>query len=89
IMFDCYHTQIMQGDLIRRIEKHLPWIGHIQIAAVPSRQEPDEGEIALDRIVRTIDSLGYEGWIGAEYRPRTSSTEEGLDWLRAFREAGA
>ncbi|MCB2056243.1 MAG: TIM barrel protein [Geminicoccaceae bacterium] len=88
IMFDCYHTQIMQGDLIRRIEKHLPLIGHIQIAAAPSRREPDEGEVALDRVCRAIDELGWQGWIGAEYRPR-GTTEEGLGWLGAFRAAGA
>ena len=89
IMFDCYHTQIMQGDLVRRIEAHLPWIGHIQIAAVPSRQEPDEGEVALDRVIRAIDAMGFDGFIGAEYRPRGNDTEAGLGWLRAFRDCGA
>ena len=88
IMFDCYHTQIMQGDLTRRIEAHLPLIGHIQIAGVPLRNEPDQGEVSYERLIRAIDGMGYEGWIGAEYRPAVD-TDTGLGWLRAFRAAGA
>ncbi len=84
MMFDCYHVQIMEGDLTRRLERHLPLIGHIQIAAVPSRCEPDEGEIAYERLIAEIDRLGYAGFIGAEYRPR-GTTQEGLGWLKAFR----
>lgn len=84
VMFDCYHTQIMQGDLLRRLEAHLNLIGHIQIAAVPSRAEPDEGEVAFDRLIVEVDRLGYDGFIGAEYKPR-GSTEEGLNWLRAMK----
>jgi hydroxypyruvate isomerase len=80
IMFDCYHVQIMQGDIIRRLKSNLDLIGHIQIAAVPSRAEPDEGEVNYQEICRALDSLGYEGWIGAEYKPRRG-TEEGLGWL--------
>jgi hydroxypyruvate isomerase len=80
IMFDCYHTQIMQGDLIRRLERHLPLIGHVQIAAVPSRAEPDEGEINYPEILRALQRIGYGGWIGAEYKPR-GKTEDGLRWL--------
>jgi len=83
IMFDCYHTQIMQGDLTRRLETYLELIGHVQIAAVPSRAEPDEGEIDYRHICRTLDRLGYEGWIGAEYKPR-GRTEDGLGWLSAW-----
>lgn len=83
IMFDCYHVQIMQGDLMRRIEAHLPFIGHIQIAAAPSRAEPDEGEVAFDRLIPAIREIGYLGWIGAEYRPR-GTVEEGLGWMNAF-----
>jgi 2-dehydrotetronate isomerase len=83
IMFDCYHTQIMQGDLTRRLKDYLDLIGHVQIAAVPSRAEPDEGEIDYKHICRFLDGLGYEGWIGAEYKPR-ARTEDGLDWLTAW-----
>ena len=83
IMFDCYHVQIMQGDLERRLEAHLPHIGHIQIAAAPSRNEPDEGEISFTRLIPAIDAMGYDGFIGAEYKPRTT-TDEGLGWMAAF-----
>ncbi|MCB1740363.1 MAG: TIM barrel protein [Gammaproteobacteria bacterium] len=84
IMFDCYHVQIMQGDLIKRIESHLPLIGHIQFAAVPSRQEPDEGELCFERLLAVVDAMGYDGYIGAEYKPR-ASTDAGLGWLSAYR----
>jgi hydroxypyruvate isomerase len=80
IMFDCYHVQIMQGDLIRRFEAHRDLVGHVQIAAVPSRAEPDEGELNFPEICRAFERLGYDGWIGAEYRPR-GRTEDGLAWL--------
>ncbi len=82
IQFDFYHAQIMGGDLIRRFEKHLPLIGHVQIAAVPSRHEPDEGEVNYSEIYKAIDSSGYNGWVAAEYFPR-ARTEDGLSWLRA------
>ncbi len=86
-LFDCYHVQIMEGDLTRRLERLMPIIGHIQIAAVPSRAEPDEGEIAYDRLLKTIDALGYRGFIGAEYNAR-GTVEEGLSWLGAARAGG-
>jgi 2-dehydrotetronate isomerase len=79
LMFDCYHLQITEGDLTRRLEALLPIIGHVQIAAVPSRAEPDEGEIDYAHVLRHLDRLGYEGWIGAEYKPR-GPTEAGLGW---------
>jgi 2-dehydrotetronate isomerase len=80
IQFDCYHVQIMQGDLIRRIERHLPLIGHVQIAAVPSRNEPDSGEVNYPAIFAALDGVGYTGWVAAEYCPR-GRTEEGLGWM--------
>ena len=79
LMFDCYHLQITEGDLTRRLEMLLPIIGHIQIAAVPSRAEPDEGEIDYAHILTTLDRLAYTGWVGAEYKPR-ALTEDGLGW---------
>jgi hydroxypyruvate isomerase len=82
IQFDCYHVQIMQGDLIRRIERHLPLIGHVQIAGVPSRNEPDSGEVNYPAIFAALDGLGYTGWVAGEYTPR-GRTEDGLGWLRA------
>jgi hydroxypyruvate isomerase len=83
IQFDFYHAQIVGGDLIKRFEKHVPVVGHVQIAAVPSRHEPDEGEINYPAIFAAVDRAGYGGWIGCEYRPR-GKTEDGLGWARAF-----
>ncbi|MEM0944928.1 MAG: TIM barrel protein [Pseudomonadota bacterium] len=83
LMFDCYHTQIMQGDLTRRIEALLPVIGHIQIAGVPDRGEPDRGEVAFAALLPTIYGLGYTGYIGAEYKP-SGKVEDGLGWMAAL-----
>jgi hydroxypyruvate isomerase len=83
IQFDFYHVQIISGDLIRRFEKHLPVIGHVQIAAVPTRGEPDEGEINYPAVFEAIDRSGYAGWIGCEYRPR-ARTEDGLGWAKSY-----
>ncbi len=83
LMFDCYHVQVMQGDLSRRLENLLPIIGHIQIAAVPDRGEPDRGEVDYRYILRHIDKIGYNGYVGAEYRPRTN-TDAGLGWMQAI-----
>ena len=83
IMFDCYHLQIMGGDLIKRFERYRDLVGHVQIAAVPSRAEPDEGELAYPEILRAVERLGYAGWIGAEYKPR-ARTEDGLGWLKTY-----
>ncbi|QKV17459.1 hydroxypyruvate isomerase family protein [Oricola thermophila] len=80
IMADCYHLQIMGGDLLRRIEKHLPMIGHVQIAAVPSRGRPDEGELNYPWIAAALRDMGYEGYFGAEYRP-DGPTEDSLGWM--------
>lgn len=82
IMFDCYHLQIMHGDLLRRLEQHLSHIGHIQIAAVPDRSEPDNGEVHYHNVLTALDAMGWNGYVGAEYKPR-GTTEEGLNWLKA------
>jgi hydroxypyruvate isomerase len=83
MQFDFYHAQIVGGDLTHRLEKFLPVIGHLQCGAVPSRHEPDEGEINYAGLFETVDKLGYQGWIGAEYRPR-GRTEAGLSWARPY-----
>jgi len=83
IQFDFYHVQIFGGDLIRRFETHLPLIGHVQIAAVPSRHEPDEGEINYREIFAALDRLHYPGFVACEYRPR-GRTEDGLTWARPY-----
>ncbi len=83
IQFDFYHVQIMSGDLTRRFEAHLPSIGHVQVASVPERREPDEGEVNYPHILAALDRLGYAGFVGCEYRPR-GRTEDGLVWARPF-----
>ena len=83
ILFDLYHVQIIEGDILNRLKSLLPHIGHIQIAGVPDRHEPDIGELNIDTILRSLDEMGYAAWVGAEYRPR-SRTEEGLAWLRPW-----
>jgi hydroxypyruvate isomerase len=83
MQFDFYHAQIVGGDLITRLEKYLPAVGHLQCAAVPSRHEPDEGEINYPAVFEAVDRFGYTGWIGCEYRPRTR-TEAGLGWGKQY-----
>jgi 2-dehydrotetronate isomerase len=84
LMFDCYHLQIMEGDLTRRLERLLPLIGHVQVAAVPDRGEPDQGEIDYRHILKHLEQLGYHRPVGAEYRPRTT-TKAGLGWMEMVR----
>jgi hydroxypyruvate isomerase len=83
LMYDAYHVGVAQGDVIRRLEKLLPLIGHIQIAAVPSRAEPDEGELNYPAIFDAIEATGYDGWVGCEYKPR-GDTDAGLAWRETF-----
>jgi 2-dehydrotetronate isomerase len=80
IQFDWYHAQIMGGDLARRTEKYFSKIGHFQLAGVPDRGEPDQGEVNFPYLFHLVDSLQYDGWIGCEYRPK-GETGEGLGWL--------
>lgn len=80
ILFDCFHVQLTEGDLLSRIEANLDRIGHIQIAAVPDRAEPDHGDVDYSRLLREIDALGYDGFVGAEYKP-AGLTSEGLSWM--------
>jgi 2-dehydrotetronate isomerase len=87
LQFDCYHAQIMGGDLARRLEKHFPLIGHVQVAGVPDRGEPDVGEVNYAYLFALLDRLGYDGWVGCEYRPAggtaPGATSAGLRWLRS------
>jgi hydroxypyruvate isomerase len=83
LQMDLYHAQIMGGDLARRIRDHLPAIRHFQIAGVPDRHEPDRGEVDYPFLFDLIDGLGYEGWIGCEYRP-AADTSAGLSWARRY-----
>lgn len=84
MQFDFYHVQIVGGDLVTRLEKFLPVVGHLQCAAVPVRHEPDGGEINYPFVFEAVDRLGYTGWIGCEYRPR-GRTEDGLGWMAPYR----
>jgi 2-dehydrotetronate isomerase len=83
VQMDLYHCQIVEGDLAKKIEQYLPTgrVGHLQIAGVPERQEPDIGEINHPYLFALIDRLGWEGWIGCEYRPR-AGTSAGLGWMK-------
>jgi hydroxypyruvate isomerase len=80
LMFDVYHVGVSEGGVLDKLERFLPQIGHVQIAAVPSRTEPDTGEIAYRTVFRELDRLGYAGWVGCEYRPR-GDTDMGLEWV--------
>lgn len=83
LLFDVYHIQIMEGDLLRRLERHWPFIGHAQIASVPGRHEPDEGEVAFTAVFEALAARGWPGFVGAEYNPR-GATLEGLAWARPW-----
>jgi hydroxypyruvate isomerase len=80
IMFDTYHAQIMEGDIVARLEAYMPRIGHIQISGVPGRSEPDHGELDHRAVLAAIDRLGWAGYVGCEYRPLTT-TQAGLGWI--------
>ena len=85
VQLDLYHCQITEGDLTTTLRRDLPTgrVGHLQVAGVPDRHEPDRGEIDLVHVLATVDALGYAGWIGCEYRPQ-GKTSEGLAWLAPF-----
>ena len=84
LQLDLYHCQIMEGDLTKRIEALLPRVGHMQVAGVPERHEPDVGEINYPYVFNLLDRLGYVGYVGCEYRPR-ARTENGLGWFAPYR----
>jgi hydroxypyruvate isomerase len=83
LQFDVYHVAISEGDVLTKLKRYMPLIGNVQIAAVPTRAEPDEGEIAYRAIFSALDALGYAGWVGCEYRPR-GDTDEGLSWRKSL-----
>ena len=80
LQYDIYHMQIMEGDLAPTIERHLDRIAHVQLADNPGRHEPGTGEINYPFLFAHLDRLGYDGWVGCEYKPK-STTREGLGWL--------
>ena len=80
LQYDIYHMQRMEGELAATLQALLPRIAHVQIADNPGRNEPGTGEIDYDYLFRKLDEIGYGGWVGCEYKPRTT-TKEGLVWL--------
>lgn len=84
IQFDIYHQQMAHGAIAATLRGHFPQVGHVQIAGVPNRHEPDEGqEINTRYLFGVLDELGYDGWVGCEYRPR-AGTLAGLGWTKAW-----
>ena len=88
VEMDLYHAQIVEGDLSTKLRRWMPFIEHIQIAGVPGRHEPDEGEVNYPYLFALIDELGYPNWIGCEYRPR-NGTYAGLKWLELLESRAA
>jgi len=84
LMFDCYHLQIMDGDISRRLRALLPIIGHVQIASVPDRGTPDHGELDYRHVCALLDELGWERPVGAEYKP-AGDTGDSLGWMALLR----
>jgi hydroxypyruvate isomerase len=90
VQMDLYHCQIMEGDVTTRLRNYVPTgrVGHVQIASVPMRQEPDEGELNYSYVLGELDRLGYRGWVGCEYKPRlgahNGATHAGLTWMQAY-----
>ena len=82
VQMDLYHAQIVEGDIATKLRRYLPHVGHIQIAGVPERHEPDTGELNYPYLFRLLDELGYAGWVGCEYRP-AAGTVAGLGWMRS------
>ncbi len=89
VQMDLYHCQIVEGDVATKLRHYLPTgrVGHIQIASVPERNEPDAGELHYPYLFGVLDALGYAGWVGCEYRPRRGvqpgATSAGLGWMQA------
>jgi hydroxypyruvate isomerase len=83
VQYDIYHAQRMEGELGATLTKHLKQIAHVQLADNPGRNEPGTGEINYAWLFKHLDSIGYDGWIGCEYKP-ARTTELGLGWRRQF-----
>ena len=83
LMFDAYHVGVTEGDVVGKLETYWPIVGHVQIAAVPTRAEPDEGTFDFRPFFAALERLDYRGWIGAEYKPR-AGTDDGLGWVGAL-----
>jgi hydroxypyruvate isomerase len=83
LQFDIYHCQIIHGDVTMRLREMMPIIGHVQIASIPSRHEPDDEELNYPFLFGELDRLGYRGFVGCEYNPRAKTTD-GLAWFKPY-----
>jgi hydroxypyruvate isomerase len=83
MQMDCYHLQIAEGDIATKLRAYAERCGHVQIAGVPERNEPDTGEVRYPYLFKLLDDLDYAGWIGCEYRP-AGRTTDGLDWFQPW-----
>jgi hydroxypyruvate isomerase len=84
LQFDIFHRQILHGDVTVALRQMLPITGHIQIASIPSRNEPDGEELNYAYLFAQLDRLGYEGYVGCEYNPR-AATLDGLEWFQPWK----
>jgi hydroxypyruvate isomerase len=84
VQMDLYHAQIVEGDLSVKLRRWVKHVGHVQIASVPDRHEPDHGEVSWPHLFALLDELGYPGWVGCEYRP-AGETAAGLGWFERWR----
>ena len=80
---DVYHMQMLEGHLAETLRHHIGLLRHVQIAGVPGRHEPNVGEINYPYLFALLDELGYDAWVGCEYRPR-NGTLEGLGWAAPY-----
>jgi hydroxypyruvate isomerase len=87
VQMDFYHAQIVEGDVATTLRRFLLGIGHVQIAGVPDRHEPDTGELNTFYLLGLLDELGYAGWVGCEYRP-AGRTQDGLGWFETWKTRG-
>ncbi|NIZ03655.1 2-oxo-tetronate isomerase [Thalassospira lucentensis] len=83
LQFDIYHAQIVGGNIAARLDQHFDITRHVQVAGAPGRHEPDSGELNYPFLLYLLDRIGYDGWIGCEYKPH-GRTEDGLGWLRPW-----
>ena len=83
LQFDCYHRAMVGKDVIGGLERSIDHLGHVQIAGVPGRNEPDSGTLAYDPIFQKLIDLNYDGWVGCEYRP-AGKTRDGLGWIEPW-----
>jgi hydroxypyruvate isomerase len=84
VQMDLYHAQIVEGDLTVKLRRWAKHVGHVQIASVPDRHEPDHGELSYAHLFALLDEVGYAGWVGCEYRP-AGDTVAGLGWFDRWR----